>query len=118
GNPVNVEKAKCAIEFTKGVVEAVSDEEILNAKIELDSLGFGCEPSSASTLAGLKKLIKEGLIKKEDKVLLILTGNMLKDIDLTIEMSERVDEIKKRIVTVKSDIREIKRSIVKVLEER
>ncbi len=117
GNPVNVEKAKHAIEFTKGVVEAVSDEEILNAKIELDSFGFGCELSSASTLAGLKRLIKEGLIKKDDKVLLILTGNMLKDIDLTIEMSERVYEIKKRIITVKSDIKEIKRNIIKVLEE-
>lgn len=118
GNPVNIEKAKLAIQFTNGIVEVVTDEEILNAKIELDSLGFGCETSSASTFAGLKKLMKNGLIKKDEKVLLILTGNILKDTDLIIDLSERVDEIRKRIISVKSDFNEIKRKIFSILEEK
>ncbi|MDI6861370.1 MAG: threonine synthase [Caldisericia bacterium] len=116
GNPVNIEKARFAIEFTKGVVEVVSDEEILKAKIELDSLGFGCEPSSAATVAGLKKLIQNGIIKKGEIPLLILTGNMLKDPNIVIEMSERFEEIKERIVTVKNEKKEIERKILNVLE--
>lgn len=118
GNPVNLEKAKFSIEFTKGLVEVVSDEEILMAKMELDSLGFGCEPSSAATLAGLKKLIQNGVIKRNEVPLLILTGNMLKDPNIVIEMSERFKEIKDRIITVKNEREEIERKISYILEEK
>lgn len=117
GNPVNIEKAKFAIEFTKGTVEVVSDEEILKAKIELDSLGFGCEPSSAATLAGLKKLLEKGIIKKDERPLLILTGNMLKDPNIIFEMIEGYEEIKTRILTVKNERKEIESKILDVLGE-
>ena len=86
GNPVNYEKAKRAIEFTDGYVEAVSDEEILEAKREIDRMGIGCEPASAASLAGLKKLLKKGIIKKSDQVVLILTGSILKDPDTTLKL--------------------------------
>ncbi|MCD6426548.1 MAG: threonine synthase [Caldisericaceae bacterium] len=79
GNPVNYEKAKRSIEFTNGVVEEVSDEEIMNAKAVLDRSGTGCEPASAASLAGAIKLRKKGVIKKNDKVVILLTGNILKD---------------------------------------
>jgi len=118
GNPVNVEKAKFSIEFTNGIVEAVSDEEIIEAKIELDSMGFGCEPSSASTLAGLKKLIKNGIIKRDEVPLLILTGNILKDPYIVIEMSEKIEDIKRRVISVKNEREDIERKIIEVLEEK
>lgn len=79
GNPVNYEKAKRSIEFTNGVVEEVSDEEIMIAKAQLDRAGIGCEPASAASLAGAKKLFKKGIIKKDDTAVLLLTGNILKD---------------------------------------
>ena len=79
GNPVNYEKAKRSILYTNGVVEEVSDREIMIAKSQTDRLGIGCEPASAASLAGAKKLRKKGIIKKEDTVVILLTGNLLKD---------------------------------------
>jgi len=86
GNPVNFEKAKEAITFTNGVVEFVSDSEILQAKSEIDNMGIGCEPASAASLAGFKKLLKKGIIKRTDLVVMILTGHLLKDPDATIKL--------------------------------
>ncbi|MGB9769965.1 MULTISPECIES: threonine synthase [Caldisericum] len=86
GNPVNYEKAVQSIKFTNGIVESVSDAEILEAKRDIDNIGIGCEPSSASTLAGLRKLRRSGVIRSSDKVLLILTGNLLKDPDTSINL--------------------------------
>ncbi len=79
GNPVNFEKAKRSIIFTKGIVEEVTDREIMLAKKQLDSLAIGCEPASAASLAGAKKLVEKGIIKENDTAVLILTGNLLKD---------------------------------------
>lgn len=61
---------------------AVTDEEILNAKAVIDQSGIGCEPASAATVAGLKKLVDNQTIDKEEQALCILTGNMLKDTDV------------------------------------
>jgi threonine synthase len=55
------------------------------AKAEIGTEGIGCEPASAVTLAGLKKLVKQGFVKAGESVVLILTGNLLKDPDFTIE---------------------------------
>ncbi len=79
GDPVNYKKARRVIEDLDGVVCEVSDTEILAAKSIIDSQGVGCEPASASSLAGVKKLVTEGTIKKSDSVVAILTGHMLKD---------------------------------------
>ena len=54
GNPVNFVKAREVIKFTNGLVEQVSEEEIVNAKVVVDSSGIGCEPASACSIAGLK----------------------------------------------------------------
>lgn len=81
GNPVNFEKACKVIEVTNGVVEQVSDIEIIAAKVKIDQAGIGCEPASASSLAGVIKLKKAGLIKTNERVVCILTGHMLKDVD-------------------------------------
>ena len=73
------------IEATGGTVEQVSEVEMALAKAEIGADGIGCEPASAVTLAGLKKLVKQGFVKKNESVVLILTGNLLKDPDFTLK---------------------------------
>jgi threonine synthase len=74
GFPVNFPRAVRSILNTKGLVTDVTDSEIMAAKTEIDHAGIGCEPASAATLAGVKKLVKKGLIGAEEDVVLILTG--------------------------------------------
>jgi len=62
----------------------VSELEIVQAKAEIGAEGIGCEPASAVTLAGLKKLLQAGFVKPEETVVLVLTGNLLKDPDFTM----------------------------------
>ncbi len=79
GNPVSYTRARRVIEESGGVVEAVNDDEILAAKAVIDQSGIGCEPASAATLAGIRKLIARGIIKRDTYVVGILTGHLLKD---------------------------------------
>ncbi len=81
GNPASWRKAVAVLKATRGTCEQVSEEEIAAAKSELGSQGVGCEPASAASLAGLKKLARSGFIQPEESVVLVLTGNMLKDVD-------------------------------------
>ena len=84
GNPVNYTKAVRAIRWTNGVVEQVSDQEIMDAKALIDGQGIGCEPASGCTLAGVRKLVSSGVIQPHETVVGILTGHVLKDPDATI----------------------------------
>jgi threonine synthase len=84
GNPVNYPKAVRAIKWTEGVVEQVSDQEIMDAKAMIDSHGIGCEPASGCSLAGLHKLVSQGVIKPHETVVGLVTGHVLKDPDATI----------------------------------
>ena len=85
GNPASWKKAAHVLEATGGACEQVSEIEIAQAKAEIGAEGIGCEPASAVTLAGLKKLVKQGFVKPNESVVLVLTGNLLKDPDFTIE---------------------------------
>jgi threonine synthase len=85
GNPASWRKAVHVIRQTGGWVEQVSEAEIAIAKAEIGAEGVGCEPASAVTLAGLKKLMQQGKVGHEDSVVLILTGHTLKDPDYTIQ---------------------------------
>jgi threonine synthase len=85
GNPASWKKAVHVIESTGGAVEQVSETEIAQAKAEIGAEGIGCEPASAVTLAGLKKLVAQGFVQPEESVVLVLTGHSLKDPDFTIE---------------------------------
>jgi len=85
GNPASWRKAARVIQETGGWVEQVSEAEIALAKAEIGAEGIGCEPASAVTLAGLKKLVQQGKIGREDSVVLVLTGHTLKDPDYTIQ---------------------------------
>jgi threonine synthase len=85
GNPASWKKALRVIRETGGTVEQVSEVEIAMAKAEIGAEGIGCEPASAVTLAGLKKLVKQGLVKPGEMVVLVLTGHALKDADFTLK---------------------------------
>ena len=84
GNPVSWMKALESIRFTDGEVEQVSDAEILDAKAVVDATGVGCEPASAASVAGARKLAEQGVIDRDEEVLCVLTGNLLKDPDTTV----------------------------------
>ncbi len=85
GNPVNYAKAVRAVQTTEGVVEQVTDQEIMTAKALVDGMGIGCEPASGASLAGLKKLVDAGTIKPHETVVAVLTGHVLKDPEATID---------------------------------
>ncbi len=84
GNPVSWPKAMRALRWADGEVEQVSEQEIADAKAVIGSDGIGCEPASAVTLAGIKKLVAAGTINPDEDVLAILTGHVLKDPDYTV----------------------------------
>ena len=85
GNPASWKKAVRVLQATGGAVEQVSEVEIALAKAEIGADGIGCEPASAVTLAGLKKLVKQGFVKSGESVVLILTGHLLKDPEFTLK---------------------------------
>ncbi len=84
GRPVNLKKALRTIEITNGLVRQVSDEDILEHKAMVGKFGFGCEPASAASVAGLHLLLKEQIISPSETVVCILTGHLLKDPDATV----------------------------------
>jgi threonine synthase len=85
GNPASWRKAARAIQETGGWCLDVTEAEISIAKAEIGAEGLGCEPASAVTLAGLKKLRADGKIASSETVVLVLTGHTLKDADYTID---------------------------------
>ncbi|MCW3129722.1 MAG: threonine synthase [Methanophagales archaeon] len=94
GNPVNAAKALHAIRDSGGVAESVTDDEITKAQLELARQeGIGVEPASAASIAGLKKLVKMGEIEREEKIVCITTGHLLKDPERVIEICEAPKEV-------------------------
>jgi threonine synthase len=85
GDPVSYPRAVRALRWTDGIVAQVSDAEILDAKAQVDAAGIGCEPASASSVAGLKRLVAEGMIKPGESVVAVLTGHLLKDPGATVD---------------------------------
>jgi threonine synthase len=85
GNPASWRKAARVIQQTGGYCEQVSEAEIALAKAEIGQEGIGCEPASAVTLAGLKRLVRQGKIHPTESVVLLLTGHTLKDSEYTID---------------------------------
>ena len=81
GDPVSWPKALREVRETGGVVEKVTEQEIADAKAQIGRAGIGCEPASAATLAGIRKLTAAGTIAHNADVVAVLTGNVLKDPD-------------------------------------
>lgn len=85
GDPVSHERAIRTLKWTRGISVTVTDEEIMNAKGLVDSTGIGCEPASAASVAGTKKLVGMGEISRQETVVGILTGSLLKDPTATVD---------------------------------
>jgi threonine synthase len=82
--PVNLKKCLRSIDICHGIVRAVTDEEILDAKAIIGRHGLGCEPASAATIAGLRHLRAEGVVGADERVACVLTGHPLKDPNVTV----------------------------------
>ena len=86
GNPASWQYAVEAARESRGLIQKVTDEEILNAyKILAKNEGVFVEPASAASIAGIIKMCKEDVLKKGDKVVAVLTGHGLKDPDTAIK---------------------------------
>ena len=106
--PVNLKKCIRALEICDGVVRAVTDEEILDAKAQIGKFGLGCEPASAATIAGLKHLLAEGVIGKDERIACVLTGHLLKDPNATVNYhSQMAREFSNPPVQVPNDLDQI-----------
>lgn len=84
GAPVSWQKALRGLKWSEGEVEQVNESEIAEAKAIIGRDGIGCEPASAVTLAGIRKLVAAGRIDPAENVVAILTGHALKDPDYTV----------------------------------
>ena len=91
GNPASYERAVRAIRETNGVVTAVSDEAIFEAKAVVDTAGVGCEPASAASVAGVRQLLQSGIIRPGQVVVAVLTGHLLKDPDSVTRYHQAAD---------------------------
>jgi threonine synthase len=94
GAPVNAEKALTAIRKTGGLAESVTDEEILRMQRDLARKeGIGVEPASAASVAGIRKLVENGMIDRDERIVCVVTGHLLKDPDTVIKQCEPPTEI-------------------------
>ncbi len=97
GRPANWKKARRVLEWTDGFCESVTDEEIFEAKTVLAQDGVGCEPASAATIAGIRKLVRSGKIERHADILAVLTGHQLKDTDYVMRHRSSVQECRQRL---------------------
>ncbi len=112
GNPASWRKAVRVLRETGGWCEQVSEAEIALAKAEIGAEGIGCEPASAVTLAGLKKLVADGRVARSETVVLLLTGHTLKDSDYTIRYHRGELMDSSEIGTLAAEIENTRRNTV------
>jgi threonine synthase len=91
GDPASFERAVHAIRETDGVVLALPDEEILEAKAAVDGSGVGCEPASAASVAGVRDLVRRGLMAPDEHAVAVLTGHILKDPGLLLRYHREME---------------------------
>ncbi len=96
--PVNLSKCLRALEVCRGVVREVTDQEILDAKAQVGMGGLGCEPASAASVAGAKRLVSEGIIGPDERVVCVLTGHQLKDPNATVAYHTTDQELFNRVL--------------------
>ena len=106
GNPASHDRAVAVIRATNGVVTTVTDEEILAGKTVIDRAGVGCEPASAASVAGVRRLVAEGTIGRDEDVVAILTGHLLKDPEILLKTGGgSITEIDPTLAAVEAAIR-------------
>lgn len=97
GRPANWKKALRVLEWSRGFCESVTDEEIFEAKRVLSEDGVGCEPASAATVAGVRKLVRAGKIERHADIVCVLTGNQLKDTEYIMRHRSEGEESRQRL---------------------
>jgi len=105
GDPASYDRAVIAIRETNGVVTDVTDAEILEAKSVIDRAGIGCEPASAASVAGARRLVREGVIGPRQRVVAVLTGHVLKDPEILLRGREP-REIEPRLSALEEALKE------------
>lgn len=106
GAPVNAEKALVAIRATGGTAAAVTDEEILAMQKDLARKeGIGVEPASAASVAGVRRLVEHGLIDRDERIVCVVTGHLLKDPETVVRQCEPPVEIDADISSLLSVLR-------------
>jgi len=106
GNPASWKAAEAARDESGGKIEAVTDDEILEAyKFIASKEGIFCEPASAASLAGVIKLSKQNFFKKGDTIVCTLTGHGLKDPDNAIRVSNEPIKIKAELSALEEALR-------------
>jgi threonine synthase len=111
GDPASHDRAVRAIRETRGLVTTVTDREILEAKAVVDAAGIGCEPASAAAVAGTRRLVREGVIRRGDSVVAVLTGHVLKDPGVVMDFHSRRGPHRNPPVTVEARLSEIERLV-------
>lgn len=112
GAPASWDRAVRAIRETNGVVASVTDDEILEAKAVIDAAGVGCEPASAASVAGARKLRAAGVIGPHDTVVAVLTGHLLKDPGVLVKYHQETEPPPKysnRPIEIDASVREVER---------
>jgi threonine synthase len=113
GDPASHDRAVRTIRETRGIVTAVSDGEILEAKAVVDAAGVGCEPASAAAVAGTRKLVREGRIRAGESVVAVLTGHVLKDPGVVMEFHSRPGRLRNPPVAIEGRVDEVERLLVR-----
>jgi threonine synthase len=91
GDPASYDRAVLAIRETDGVVLSVSDAELMEAKAAVDGCGVGCEPASAAAVAGLRALVRRGVVDPSQRVVVVLPGHVLKDPGALLQYHRETD---------------------------
>jgi threonine synthase len=105
GDPASYDRAVASIRETDGVVAEVTDADILEAKAVVDRAGIGCEPASAASVAGARRLVHDGVIGQEQRVVAVLTGHLLKDPEILLR-EIRLREIEPSLAALEAALKE------------
>jgi threonine synthase len=112
GDPASWDRAVRSVVETDGVVLAVSDDEILEAKAVIDAAGIGCEPASAASVAGVRRLVQDRVIRPGERVAAILTGHVLKDPGILLDYHRHREPAPagaNRPIEIEADLREVEK---------
>jgi threonine synthase len=109
GDPASHDRAVRTIRETRGLVAAVTDRQILEAKAVVDAAGIGCEPASAAAVAGTKRLVREGVIRRGESVVAVLTGHVLKDPGVVMDFHAKKGRHRNPPVTIDARLSEVEK---------
>jgi threonine synthase len=110
GDPASWDRAVRAIRETDGLVLSCTDDEILAAKVAIDAAGVGCEPASAASVAGVRKLVQDGVITSSHRVVAVLTGHILKDPGILVDLHQGEKfEGANQPIEIDADVRAVER---------